>query len=156
MEEARQIILFTVENDPYAVPVEALISIEKWSEPRKIPKVPTYIRGTAHIRGELMPVVDARQLFCDEPMEMTSNVRLLVLEGADHPIALLVEEAKELITVKTTDIKDPHVNQFGAASYWQGMIQIEEELVMLVDVEKLFDSLHNWDEVKSFLQGEAV
>jgi twitching motility protein PilI len=58
----------------------------------RVPGAKPWIRGLANVRGQLLPVIDLRQLLGSGVTPITRNTRVLVVNHREIPAGLLVDE----------------------------------------------------------------
>jgi twitching motility protein PilI len=58
----------------------------------RVPGAKQWIRGLANIRGELLPIIDLRQLLGSGATPMTRNTRVVVVNHREIPAGLMFDE----------------------------------------------------------------
>ncbi|MGH8259019.1 MAG: chemotaxis protein CheW [Steroidobacteraceae bacterium] len=58
----------------------------------RVPGAKPWIRGLANVRGQLLPIIDLRQLFGSGVAPATRNTRVIVVNHREIPAGLLVDE----------------------------------------------------------------
>jgi purine-binding chemotaxis protein CheW len=144
-------VVFQLEREQYAVPIEYVISIEKMVEPTIIPQMPDYMVGVVRIRGELVPVLDTRKLLYERPFEETDKTRLVVTMAEDISVAFIVDEAKEIIDIPEEAVKQVNMLAYQQTPYLVGVASLPERLIILMDPNRLFAHLEEADEIKEHI-----
>ncbi|MBA2873357.1 chemotaxis protein CheW [Thermaerobacillus caldiproteolyticus] len=150
--EVSKVVVFQVDNEQYAVPVENVISIEKMSSPTVIPQMPDYMVGVVRIRGELVPVLDTMKILYRRPYVETEKTRLIVVVTEDISVALIVDDAKEIIDISPESIKQVNMLAYRQTSYFIGVASLPERLITLIDPNQLFESLEGAKTIKEHMQ----
>ncbi|MFC4182108.1 chemotaxis protein CheW [Saccharococcus thermophilus] len=145
-------VVFQLEREQYAVPIEYVISIEKMTEPTVIPQMPDYMVGVVRIRGELVPVLDTRKLLYERPFEETDKTRLVVTMVEDVSVAFIVDEAKEILDIPEEAIKQVNMLAYRQTPYFIGVANLPERLITLIDPNQLFESLEGAKAIKEHVQ----
>jgi purine-binding chemotaxis protein CheW len=145
-------VVFQLEREQYAVPIEYVISIEKMTEPTVIPQMPDYMVGVVRIRGELVPVLDTRKLLYERPFEETDKTRLVVTMVEDVSVAFIVDEAKEILDIPEEAIKQVNMLAYRQTPYFIGVANLPERLITLIDPNQLFESLEGANAIKEHVQ----
>jgi purine-binding chemotaxis protein CheW len=145
-------VVFQLEREQYAVPIEYVISIEKMTEPTMIPQMPDYMVGVVRIRGELVPVLDTRKLLYERPFEETDKTRLVVTMVEDVSVAFIVDEAKEILDIPKEAIKQVNMLAYQQTPYFIGVANLPERLITLIDPNQLFESLEGAKAIKEHVQ----
>jgi purine-binding chemotaxis protein CheW len=145
-------VVFQLEREQYAVPIEYVISIEKMTEPTVIPQMPDYMVGVVRIRGELVPVLDTRKLLYERPFEETDKTRLVVTMVEDVSVAFIVDEAKEILDIPEEAIKQVNMLAYRQTPYFIGVANLPERLITLIDPNQLFESLEGAKAIKEHVK----
>jgi purine-binding chemotaxis protein CheW len=145
-------VVFQLEREQYAVPIEYVISIEKMTEPTMIPQMPDYMVGVVRIRGELVPVLDTRKLLYERPFEETDKTRLVVTMVEDVSVAFIVDEAKEILDIPEEAIKQVNMLAYRQTPYFIGVANLPERLITLIDPNQLFESLEGAKAIKEHVK----
>jgi purine-binding chemotaxis protein CheW len=150
--EINKAVVFQVDNEQYAVPVENVISIEKMSSPTIIPQMPDYMVGVVRIRGELVPVLDTTKILYDRTYMETDKTRMIVVITEDLSVALIVDDAKEIIDIPPEAIKQVNMLAYRQTPYFIGVASLPERLITLIDPNQLFESLEGVKAIKEHIQ----
>jgi purine-binding chemotaxis protein CheW len=150
--EINKAVVFQVDNEQYAVPVENVISIEKMSSPTLIPQMPDYMLGVVRIRGELVPVLDTTKILYRRSYTETEKTRMIVVITEDLSVALIVDDAKEIIDIPKEAIKQVNMLAYRQTPYFIGVASLPERLITLIDPNQLFGSLDGVNEIKEHIQ----
>lgn len=144
-------VVFQLEREQYAVPIEYVISIEKMVGPTIIPQMPDYMVGVVRIRGELVPVLDTRKLLYERSFEETDKTRLVVTAAEDISVAFIVDEAKEILDIPEEAVKQVNMLAYQQTPYLVGVASLPERLIILMDPNRLFAHLEEADEIKEHI-----
>jgi purine-binding chemotaxis protein CheW len=150
--EINKVVVFQVDNEQYAVPVENVISIEKMSSPTIIPQMPDYMVGVVRIRGELVPVLDTTKILYRRAYTETEKTRMIVVITDDLSVALIVDDAKEIIDIPPEAIKQVNMLAYRQTPYFIGVASLPERLITLIDPNQLFESLEGVKAIKEHIQ----
>jgi purine-binding chemotaxis protein CheW len=123
--EINKAVVFQVDNEQYAVPVENVISIEKMSSPTLIPQMPDYMLGVVRIRGELVPVLDTMKILYRRSYTETEKTRMIVVITEDLSVALIVDDAKEIIAIPKEAIKQINLLAYRQTPYFIGVASLD-------------------------------
>lgn len=105
-----------------------------------IPEVENYIKGLINIRGKIVPVIDVKVRFGQEPFEYTDRTCVIVIDVKSTMVGLIVEQVAEVITIDEKEIIPPpslNSNGTGREKYVFGLIRVGNEVKMLLNPEKL-------------------
>ena len=103
---ALRLLLFRCGGQVLALEAGAVLEILAASEPTRIPGAPEAVRGLVNVRGTLVPVVDAARAAGLGGGDGGAG-SLVLVERHGRPVALLVEEVLDLVTVgdETLDLR---------------------------------------------------
>ena len=143
-KELRQEILlacFRVGSELYALYIMKIKEIIRPQKLTPIPKSPSFIEGVINLRGVVIPVADMRKRF-DQPIsEENSKNRIVVCSLAGKIIGLLVDEVTEVKRYGREEIAPaPQFIKGPQAEYFLGVARCDDDLIMLIDLEKVLSS----------------
>lgn len=130
-----EILHFTVSGEHYAinvVKVKEIIHIENIS---KVPLTHPAVMGISLIRGEVISVIDMKQVLENIKNEDAKNSMALVCEFNKIKVAFSVDDVVGITRIKWSDIHKPSL--LIANSLVIGNINFDNMLLMLLDFEKI-------------------
>jgi len=133
-----QVACFRLGEDIYAIDIMRIKEIIRPQKLAVLPKAPVFMEGVLNLRGAVIPVVDLRKRFDMPEREIDRNRRLLIVALAGRTLGIVVDEVTEVITVPVANIKPPpQVSQGVGAEYLVGVCLVQDDLVMLLDPDRL-------------------
>lgn len=125
-------------EEQFAVNIEQVDSIERLTEMTKVPQAPAFMRGFTELRGEVISIVDLKQLLEIGTVDLTKDPRIIIVQLEDLKIGLLVDEAKEVIDIEEGLIEEPPkmVGQV-KKEYIQGVARLGERLIILMNMNNV-------------------
>ena len=144
-----QWVTFSLENETYGIDVMRVQEVLPMSEIAPVPGAPPYVLGIINLRGNVVTVIDTRMRFGLASAESGSASRIVVIETGDQVAGILVDSVAEVINVREDEVDTaPNVGNEESSKYIYGVVSRGEELLILVDVNKLL-SREEWEEVSS-------
>ena len=136
-----QLACFRVGSELYALDIMKIKEIIRPQKLTPIPKAPAFIEGVINLRGVVIPVADLRKRF-DQPISKGQRKnRIVICSLAGKIIGLLVDEVTEVKRYGRKEIAPaPQFIKGQHADYFLGVACREDELVMLIDLEKVLSS----------------
>lgn len=136
-----QLACFRVGEELYALDIMRIKEIIRPQKLTPVPKAPSFIEGVINLRGSVIPVADMRKRF-DQPVdEDTRKNRIVICSLSKRMIGLLVDEVKEVKRFTRKEIApSPQFIQGAQADYFLGVARRDDDLIMLVDLEKVLSS----------------
>lgn len=136
-----QVACFRLGDDLYAIDIMRIKEIVRPLKLTSLPRFPDFVEGIINLRGIVMPVVDLRKRFGLPETGITSGTRFLIVKQTGQILALVVDEVTEVVTVSIKDIKPPPLMGEGVnAGYLLGVCLAGEEMIMLLDLDRLLSS----------------
>ncbi|MCG9697176.1 chemotaxis protein CheV [Shewanella sp. Isolate11] len=105
-----------------------------------LPKLNPYVRGVAHIRGQTISVIDLSAATGGRPIEDISNSFVIISEYNRSVQGFLVKSVERIINMNWEAIMPPPQGA-GRYSYLTAVTEVEDELVEILDVEKILDEI---------------
>ena len=84
--------------------VNEIIGIQKITA---IPESEEYIKGLINLRGKIIPVIDVRLRFKQEPLEYNDRTCIIIIDVQSTVIGLIVEKIEEVVTIPDENIDPP-------------------------------------------------
>ena len=105
-----------------------------------MPKLNTLVRGVAHIRGQTISVIDLSMATGGRRIEDLSNAFIVIAEYNRSVQGFLVGAVERIINTNWDAIMLPPQGT-GRASYLTAVTEVENELIEILDVEKILNEI---------------
>lgn len=145
-------VVFSVENEEYAICVNNVLSIEKSEKITPIPQLPPYIKGIVKVRDELVPIVDLLQVLYDRELEIDDTTRFIIVKTDELHIGLHVRDAKELIEVDKEQIKQVGFVAYERTAYFTGVIHQDNRLITMIDPNLFIKNLDGIKDIYEYME----
>jgi two-component system chemotaxis response regulator CheV len=99
-----------------------------------------YIRGVAHIRGQTISVIDLSMAVGGRPIENVKDSFIIIAEYNRSVQGFLVGGVERIVNMNWEKIMPPPSGA-GRYSYLTAVTEIENELVEILDVEKILNEI---------------
>lgn len=99
-----------------------------------------YIRGVAHIRGQAISIIDLSLATRGKAIENLSERFILITEYNRSVQGFLVEGVERIINTNWENVLPPPKGA-GQSSYLTAVTQIDDELIEIIDVEKILEEI---------------
>lgn len=135
-------VTFKSGNEYFALKIEYVNEIIVFQEITEIPESEDYIKGLINLRGKIIPVIDVRVRFKQEPEAYTDRTCIIVVNVKDMVVGLIVEKVAEVVMIKEEDILPPPSATIGHEEktqnrYVYGIGKVGEEVKLLLDPDRL-------------------
>jgi len=139
-------ILFELAGTAYGVKSHVVKQMEMVDHITPVPKAPLFVEGVVFLRGQVIPVIDLRVRFGFEKTAYDIRTRLVVINTEKHTIGLIVDSAREFVSIPDEVIKPvPEGITNLSGRYINGIAKIGERLVLVLNIDEVF----NLDEMNS-------
>lgn len=143
MEELDSYLSFNLKNEVFALEVGKVIEIMEVPNITFVPKAARYMKGVINLRGKVIPVIDAGLKFGLEPIDLTINSCIIIikLETEENEIefGIIVDQVLEVFELSKNKLQaSPNVDDNYNLDYIKGITKIEEDLIMVIDIDKAF------------------
>ena len=105
-----------------------------------MPKLNPLVRGIAHIRGQTISVIDLSMATKGRKIEDISNAFIVIAEYNRSVQGFLVGAVERIINTNWDAIMPPPQGT-GRASYLTAVTEVENELIEILDVEKILNEI---------------
>jgi purine-binding chemotaxis protein CheW len=137
-------LTYCIDNEYYAIDVDQVINIIEYTKVTRVPKGPDYIKGIINISGEIIPVIDTMKILRLGELCISARICILILEYKMdknlYKIGMLVDGVKDVIRLNDTELlKTSFLKTNKLIGFIMGIIKIQDELVMILDLNKLLN-----------------
>lgn len=137
----QEFLTFVLGDENYALDIMTVKEIRGYESVTKIANAPSYIKGVLNLRGDIVPIIDLRIKFNVGEVTYDEFTIVIMLMIGDRVVGIVVDEVSDVIKVDDEEIRPPP--EFGVAfdsSYLHGLTTINEQMVILVNIQKLITS----------------
>ncbi|CAG9000372.1 MAG: Chemotaxis protein CheW [Candidatus Celerinatantimonas neptuna] len=145
LTERLQILSFVLDDESFGAQIGCIQEVLEYRKVTSVPRTPEFMLGVINLRGQVVPVVDLRQVFDMEVIEPTIDSCIIIvkipIEGEETSLGILADRVKEVVELNTGEIKPPpRIGNRLDSHFIQGMVQHEDELIILLHLTKVFSS----------------
>lgn len=131
-------ILFELNNTTYAVKSLLVKQLEMLDQVTPVPNAPEYIDGIIFSRGQVIPVLNLRKRFGFEVIPNNLSTRLIVVQSKERSVGLVVDSAREFISLQTDSIQPaPETISGLSGKYLDGIATIDKRILLILDLESI-------------------
>lgn len=145
-----QWVTFFLESEKYGIQVMQVQEVLRLTDIAPVPGAPDYVMGIINLRGNVVTVIDSRKRFGLPEQESDDSTRIVIIETeSEMVVGILVDSVAEVAELRNSEIESaPNLGNDDSSRFIQGVCNKEDELLILVDVERLLTD-EEWDEVTS-------
>ncbi|AQS38874.1 CheW protein [Shewanella psychrophila] len=146
-DEVLQWVTFRLDNETYGINVMQVQEVLRYTEIAPVPGAPHYVLGIINLRGNVVTVIDTRSRFGLASSDVDDSTRIVIIEAEKQVIGILVDSVAEVVYLRGSEIDSaPNVGTEESAKFIQGVSNRDNELLILVDLDKLLSD-EEWMEV---------
>jgi purine-binding chemotaxis protein CheW len=130
----RQIVVFTVGAEHYALPIHEVHEIIRYTEPRSVASRTDWVRGVISLRGRIVPVYDiAARLGISS--DLGDDAKIVIVEAGSETAGVIVDSVEEVLTLSEEQIEDvPGAD----TALIDSIARVDERLIVLLTLTTIF------------------
>jgi len=133
-------IIFTVAATSYALPSQQVAHVEMVDDVTRVPNAPHFVDGVVFSRGAVVPALSLRARFGFERQPFDSRTRLLVVQSDGRTVGLIVDSAREFMTIPPTAIKPASDALTGMSGrYIRGIATLTDRMIIVLELDRVLD-----------------
>jgi len=137
--EKKKYLIFKLGKEEYGLDIQKITTInEMETNITRVPKTPPYLKGVINLRGEIIPVIDMRQLFMLPQADFTEETRIVIVKNEELILGFIVDSVDDVVEFEDESIES--LAGFGGSisnEYILGVGKIGNRIVTLLNLEKL-------------------
>ena len=131
----RQLVVFSLGEEEYALPIEAVHEIIRYTEPRSVASSVEWIRGVISLRGKIVPVYDLATRLGQTHNAEGDDQRIIIVETATDMAGVVVDDVEEVLTIEPEQLEQ--VASADGESI-DAIAKIDDRLIVLLNAGGLF------------------
>ena len=135
-------VTFKSGNEYFGLKIQYVNEIIVFQEITKIPESEDYIKGLINLRGKIIPVIDVRLRFKQEPFEYTDRTCIIVVNVKNIVVGLIVEKIAEVVEIQDENIiPSPSVGKADKSQnkYVYAIGKVGDKVKLLLDPDRLLN-----------------
>ena len=128
-------ILFSVAGTTYALRSRDVAHVEMLDQVTAVPNAAAFLDGVVFSRGEVVPALNLRARFGFDRVPTDLSTRLLVVRAGGRTVGLVVDAAREFVSIDPAAIQPPATALTGLSGrYLEGVANIGDRLILLLNL----------------------
>ena len=135
-------VTFKSGEEYFGLKIQYVNEIIVFQEITKIPESENYIKGLINLRGKIIPVIDVRLRFKQEPFEYTDRTCIIVVNVKNIVVGLIVEQIAEVVEIREENIiPSPSVGKADKSQnkYVYAIGKVGDQVKLLLDPDRLLN-----------------
>lgn len=153
-------VTFKSGKEYFGLKIEYVSEIIVFQEITEIPESEDYIKGLINLRGKIIPVIDVRLRFKQEPFTYDDRTCIIVINVKSILVGLIVEKIAEVVEIPEENILPSPELGHGDKSqnrYVYAVGKVGNDVKLLLDPDKLIndEDLTVMEEAQEALEEEG-
>jgi purine-binding chemotaxis protein CheW len=153
MKKSDFLIIFTLGDQRYALPLTLVDRVVRMVAITPLPKAPDIILGVVNFQGRVIPVINMRRRFCLPDREIALTDQLVVAHTARRSVALVADAVLDVIACSAQRLIEAE-NILPKVEYVEGVVKLTDGLILIHDLDK-FLSLEEESFLDRALENQA-
>lgn len=135
-------VTFKSGNEYFGLKIQYVNEIIVFQEITAIPESEDYIKGLINLRGKIIPVIDVRLRFKQEPFEYNDRTCIIVINVKSTVVGLIVEKIAEVVEIQEENIlPSPSIGRADKSQnqYVYAIGKVGDTVKLLLDPDKLLN-----------------
>ena len=141
LSQLAQLCTFTVDDLYLGVDVTEVQEVIRYQAMTVVPLAPPVVRGLINLRAQIVPALDLRSMLClPEASSYELPVNVVIRDGADEAVSLLVDQIGDVVDVDEIAFEDVPPTLTGPArELVLGAYKLPGRLLLVLDTRKVQD-----------------
>lgn len=127
-----KVLIFSIGEKDYGADITQVREVIRMRKVTRVPEAAPFVEGVISLRGRVIPLINLRKKLGMRSEEVSSN-RIVVTTIQDHWTGILVDQVKDVVTLRPEDIAKPD-EVLQSVAYLVGVTKWEGRVVLLVDL----------------------
>lgn len=135
-------VTFKSGNEHFGIKIEYVNEIIGYQDITEVPECEDYIKGLINLRGKIIPVIDVRLRFKQEPFTYNDRTCIIVLNVKELVVGLIVEEIAEVVEITEGNIlPSPTIGKSEKSQnkYVHAIGKVGDRVKLLLDLDRLLN-----------------
>lgn len=143
-EALSQYLTFALGEGTFALEICKVREIIQVCRMTSVPLMPSFVRGVINLRGAVVPVLDLRARFGEQPATIGKKSCIVIFDcsvGTESvDLGLLVDAVNEVVDLPPDSIEPPpHFGTSVRREFILGMGKLDQRFAIILDPRKAFD-----------------
>jgi purine-binding chemotaxis protein CheW len=137
--EELELLLFSIDEEQYAVPIEHLVEIIQPRMPTRIPNASEDVIGIISLRGTIVSILDVRRrLGHPARHSLDADDKIVVVQHERETAGFLVDRVSRVVRIAPSQLEShPVVTATEQSVFIRAVFQHSRRLSILLDLERL-------------------
>ncbi len=141
-------LTFSLDDENYGLDICYVTEIVGIQPITLVPELPEFVKGIINLRGEIIPVMDARLKFKKDELSYNDRTCIVVIEVEQLLIGIIVDAVRDVLTIPEDSIVPPPIIGVNGRKYIKSIAKHDNKVILVIDCEALL----NEDELSEISQ----
>ena len=132
----RQLVVFNLGDEHYALSIAQVHEIIRYSEPRSVASRADWVKGVISLRGQIIPVYDLATRL-GVPSRLTEHAKIVIVDTGTEIAGVIVDGVEEVLTIDAEQLQaapgtDPSVVE--------AIAKVDDRLIVLLHPSAAFSA----------------
>jgi purine-binding chemotaxis protein CheW len=152
MSENNQLVVFTLDEQQYALNLSCVERIVRAVEITPLPDAPEMVLGVINVEGRVIPVLNTRKRLGLRERELELQDLFIIVSENGRTFALVADEVRPVLEVPPQEVVSPD-RVLPGTGYVQSVAKLAEGMLVVLTIEK---TLSFTDQTKVFAAIEGI
>lgn len=136
-----KMLIFGLNGENYATDIKEVERILGYQEPTVLPDAPIFVKGVINYEQTIIPIISLSRKFNFGEDKESENRKIIVVKRKENKFGIIVENVYEVRDVNSDLMEGaPPITSTIDRKYIAGLIKLENNIVILLDLEKILSS----------------
>jgi len=132
-------VVFRIDRQHYALPLDRVLRAVRMVAFTPVPDAPHYVLGLINMAGQMLPVIDLRQLLGQTGKRPELQDFLLIVQIQEQAVAVVVDEVLNILQFTSKQVQPPPatVSQSG---FLAAAVRQDDLVILVLDASRILAS----------------
>jgi purine-binding chemotaxis protein CheW len=147
-------LTFRVGHDRYGIAIRYVTEIVGVQKIIEVPELPDYMLGIISLRGQVIPVMDARMRFHHESTVFDERTCIIIIDLEGLVIGLIVDRVDEVVQLKDQQLESADTISRLGNKFVESIGKLGDQIILIVNPERIMSD-KQLNELQQKMETEA-
>lgn len=135
MDFSPQLVVFTLDEQRYALPLGVVDRVVRAVESTPLPKAPDIVMGMINAQGRIIPVVNVRKRFHRPEREVELSDQFIIARTSRRTVALVVDAVNNVVSCTGSQVVASEMILPGL-EHIEGVLKLPDGMIFVHDLDR--------------------
>lgn len=136
----KQVAILKLGTEYYALDIMKVNTIRDYETPNRIPHSKTFVKGVINLRGQIVPILDLREILGYEEDVNNDKRKIIIIENEDELLGLIIDEVLSISHIEDSQIEElDKVGFTDFADVIESVAKFDDKLVAILSIPKILE-----------------